>query len=160
VRELDSVNVSGRSDNISDVTDGGTAGRTKVQNLGARLHVDIIETTQDTGGKLGTERVPHTVFGLGDGTILTSGGLDSNTLLAIDGLSRSQVLGDKQIFLTTTGNEDTGVTVRLNDDLGTTPGTLSTTTTSTATATTSRATTATTTRTTTATATITASKSA
>jgi hypothetical protein len=160
VGELDSVDVSGRSDNISDVTDGGTAGRSKVQNLGARLHVDIIETTQDTGGKLGTEGVPHTVLGLGDGAILIGRGLDSNALLAIDGLSRSQVLGDKQIFLTTTGNEDTGVTVRLNDDLGTTPGTLSTTATAATRTTTATGRGTTTAATRATTATTTASKSA
>lgn len=159
VGELNSVDVSGRPDNISDVTDGGTTGRSKVENFGTRLHVDIIETAQDTGGKLGTEGVPHTVLDLSDGAIFTGRGLDSNALLAIDRLSRSQVLRDKQILLTTTGNEDTGVTVRLNDDLGTTLGTLSTTTTAaTTTATTSRATTATAASTTTATTT--ASKSA
>lgn len=110
VRELDGVDVTSRSNNISNVTDGGTAGRTKVQNLRARLHVDIIETTQDTGSKLGTERVPDTVLGLGSGTIL-SRGFNSNALLAVDSLSGGQVLSDEQIFLTATSDEDTGMTV-------------------------------------------------
>lgn len=110
VRELDGVDVTSRSNNISNVTDGGTAGGTKVQNLRARLHVDIIKTTQNTSSKLGTERVPDTVLGLGDGTVLGRS-FNSNALLAVDSLSGGQVLGDEQIFLTATSDEDTGMTV-------------------------------------------------
>lgn len=113
VRELDGVDVTGRADNISDVRDGGTAGSTEVENLGTGLHVDVVHTTQDTGSQLGTEGVPHTVLDLGDGAVLSGGGLDRDTLLAVHGLAGGQVLGDKQILLTTTGNEDTGVTVGL-----------------------------------------------
>ena len=111
VRELNGVDVSGGSDDISDVTDRGTAGSTQVQNLGARAHVDVVQTTQNTSSKLATERVPHTVFGLGDGAVV-GGSLNRHALLAIHSLSRSQVLGDEQVFLTTAGNEDTGMTVR------------------------------------------------
>ena len=111
VRELNGIDVSGRSDNVSDVADGGTAGRTQVQDLGARADAHLIHTTQNTGSKLATERVPHTVFGFGDGAVLPRRRLDSNALLTIDGLSGGQVLGDEQVFLTTAGNEDTTVTV-------------------------------------------------
>lgn len=179
VRELNSVDVTGRADDIGNVGDGGTAGGTEIQDLGARAHVDVIETTQDTGSQLGTEGVPDTVLGLGHSTILLGGRLDGNALLTVDSFSGSKVLGDEQIFLTTTGNEDTGVTVGLlrrgcqltdsfrreskgntyDDDLGTTSGTASTTaaTTTGTTATTGSATaaTATTTGTTTTTATAT-----
>ena len=111
VGELNGIDVSGRSDNVSDVADGGTAGRTQVQDLGARADAHLIHTTQNTGSKLATERVPHTVFGFGDGAVLSRRRLDSNALLTIDGLSGGQVLGDEQVFLTTAGNEDTTVTV-------------------------------------------------
>lgn len=93
--------------------DGGTAGSTNVEDLGTRLHVDVVKTTQDTGSQLGTEGVPHTVLSLGDNTIITSGGLDRDALLAVNSLTGGQVLGDEQILLTTTGNEDTSVTVVL-----------------------------------------------
>jgi hypothetical protein len=112
VGEFDSVDVSGRSNDISDVTDGCTAGGTKVEHLGARAHVDVIQTTENTGSQLTTEGVPDTVLGLGNGTILSRRRLNRNALLTIDGLARSQVLGDEQIFLTTAGNKNTGVTVR------------------------------------------------
>lgn len=52
VRELNGVNVTGGADNISDVGDGGTRGGTEVENLGTRLDVDLIETTEHTSSKL------------------------------------------------------------------------------------------------------------
>lgn len=114
VRELDSVHSSSRSDDISNVTDGSTAGSTQVQNLGAGAHVDVIHTTQNTGSQLGTERVPDTVFDLGSSAIFPSRrGLNRDTLLAVNSLSGGQVPGDQQVFLTAAGNEDTGMTVRL-----------------------------------------------
>lgn len=58
VGELDSVDGAGRADNIGNVGDGGTGGSTKVEDLGTRLHIDGFKTTEDTGSKLGTERVP------------------------------------------------------------------------------------------------------
>lgn len=38
---------------------------------------DVVDTTDDTSGQLGAERVPHTVFNLGSsrGTVLALGGL-------------------------------------------------------------------------------------
>jgi len=113
VRELNGVDVTGRADNISDVRDRGTTSTSQVKHLGTGLHVNIVHTTQDTGSKLGTEGVPHTVLDLGDGAVLGSRSLDRDTLLTVHGLTGGQVLGDKQILLTATGNEDTGVTVGL-----------------------------------------------
>lgn len=113
VGELNGVDVTGGADDISNVGNGGTAGTTDVEDLGAGLHVDVVQTTEDTGSQLGTEGVPDTVLSLGDNTIITGGGLDGDALLAVNSLTRGQVLGDKQILLTTTGNEDTGVTVVL-----------------------------------------------
>lgn len=45
VGELDTVDVSGRADKIGDVTDGGTRGSTKVEDLGTRVHVNLLDTT-------------------------------------------------------------------------------------------------------------------
>lgn len=113
VGEFNSVNVAGGANNVGNVRDGGTAGSTQVEDLGTRLHVDGLHTTQDTGSQLGTEGVPHTVLDLGHGTILSSRALDRDALLAVHGLTRGQVLCDKQILLTAAGNEDTSMTVRL-----------------------------------------------
>lgn len=58
VRELDGVDGTGRADNIGNVGNGSTGGSTEVEDLGAGLHVDGLKTTEDTGSKLRTERVP------------------------------------------------------------------------------------------------------
>lgn len=112
VGEFNGVDSASRSDNIGNVTDGGTAGSTEVQDLGARAHVDVIQTTQNTGSQLGTEGVPDTVFGLDSGTVGFSGRrFNRDALLTVDRLSGGQVLGDEQVFFTTAGDENTGVTV-------------------------------------------------
>ena len=118
VGELDSIDSSSRSNNISDVADGGTAGRSEIEDLGTGLHEDIIKTTEDTGGQLGSEGIPHAVFDLrGCGSIAVAIGgtrsLNGNTLLSIDSFTRSQVLCDQEILLASTGNKDTAVTMGL-----------------------------------------------
>lgn len=113
VGELNSVDTTLGANNISDVTDGGTAGSTQVENTRTGLHVDVVHTAQDTGGKLAAERVPHTVLNLGDNAVGVGRTLDGDTLLAVNGLTGGEVLGDEQVLLTATGNEDTGVTVGL-----------------------------------------------
>jgi hypothetical protein len=122
VREFNSVDSSSRTNDISDVTDGCTASSTKVEHLGTGTHVDIIQTTKDTGSQLGTEGVPHTVFGLVVSWDLAvdgrAGGLDRDALFAINSLSGGQVLGDKQILLSTASDKDAGVTVRFLKDNG------------------------------------------
>lgn len=82
------------------------------------------------------ERIPDTVLSLGSRSIALSRRLNSNALLAVHRVSRSQVLGDKKIFLGATSNEDTGMTVRLDNDLLSTPGSSGSTSTATTTATT------------------------
>jgi hypothetical protein len=64
VREFDSVHGSLGANDIGDVGNRSSTGGTQVQDLGSRLDVDVIETTQDTSGKLGSERVPHSVLDL------------------------------------------------------------------------------------------------
>lgn len=115
-RELDGVDVAGRSDNVSDVRDGSTRGTTKVEDTRARLDVDLISTTGNGSAKLGSERVPHAVLDLGSsgGSVVVLDDLvDRDTLLAVDRLAGGCVAGSKTIFLTATDDEDTRVTVRL-----------------------------------------------
>lgn len=121
VRELDGVDGTGGTDNIGDVGDGSSRGGTEVKDLAARLHVDGLETTKDTGGQLGTEGVPHTVLdlcgscGIGASSGIASGRcgcVDGDALLAVDGNARGDVLGAEHVLLSA-GDEDTSVTVRL-----------------------------------------------
>jgi hypothetical protein len=119
VGELDSEDGSSRANDVGNVRDGSTRGSTEVENLAAGLDVNVVHTTENTSGQLRTERVPDTVFSLCGGGSITvglvgasAGGVDADALLAVDGLTGSQVLGDEEILLTA-GNEDTGVSVGL-----------------------------------------------
>lgn len=79
VGELDGVDCSLRSDDIGDVGNRGSRGGSEVEDLLSRGDVDLVETSEDTGGKLGSERVPDSVLGLDLGSVLARGG-DGNSL--------------------------------------------------------------------------------
>jgi hypothetical protein len=114
VRELDGVDGSLRSDNVGNVRDRGSRGGSEVEDLLSRRDVDLVETSKDTSGKLGSEGVPHSVLGLDLGSVL-SGGSDGDSLLSVDGVSGDEVSGDEEVLLAL-GDEDTLVPVRLEDD--------------------------------------------
>lgn len=119
VGELDSEDGSLRAYNIGNVGDGGTGGSTKVKNLGSRAHVDVVDTTEDTSSQLGTEGVPDTVLdGRRGGLVaaLSLFGTNAYALLAVDALTGGQVLGNKEVLLST-GNEDTSVAMGLDNNL-------------------------------------------
>jgi hypothetical protein len=120
MRELDGEDGSLGSDNVGNVGHTGTGRGTEVQHLATRAHVDVVDTTKDTGCQFTPEGVPDTVFnaaGCGVGSIGGVGrGTNADALLAVDALAGRQVLGDEQIFLSTS-DEDTGVAMGLNDDL-------------------------------------------
>lgn len=119
VGEFDGEDGTGRTDDIGNVRDGSTRGSTEVEDLAARLDVNVVHTTENTGGQLRTEGVPDTIFGLGGcGSIAVGlvgasvGGVDADALLAVDGLTGGQVLGDEEILLAAS-DEHTGVSVGL-----------------------------------------------
>jgi hypothetical protein len=78
--------------------------------------VNVINTTKDGSSQLTSEGIPDTVFNLG-----AFGAIDRDTLLAIDGFTGNEVLGDQKIFLTA-GNEDTFMSVGFDNDLGSSSG--------------------------------------
>lgn len=119
VGELDGEDGTSGTDDIGNVRDGSTRGSTEVEDLAAGLDVNVVHTTENTGSQLRTERVPDTVFGLGGcGSIAVGlvgasvGGIDADALLAVDGLTGGQVLGDEEILLAAS-DEHTGVSVGL-----------------------------------------------
>lgn len=115
-RELDGVDVTSRTDEIGDVRNGSTRGSTKVKNSRARLDVNLISTTSNGSAKLASEGVPHSVLdlgGSGSAIIVLNGLVDRDTLLAVDRLAGGGVAGRKTVFLTTSDNEDSGVTMGL-----------------------------------------------
>jgi len=116
VRELDSVDKTLGSDNISNVGDSGSVGSSEVEDLLARGNVDVINTSENTGSDLGAERVPDTVLNLG--AIDT---LNGDSLLTVDGLAGDQVLG-QEVVLLSVSDKDTLMSVGLDGNLGTTLG--------------------------------------
>lgn len=120
VRELDGKHGALGANNIGNVRHTGTRGSTKVEHLASRTHVDVVDTTEDTGRQFTPERVPHAVFGAARGCILAVCGSGrsayADALLAVDTLAGRQVLGDEEIFLAA-GDEDTGVAMGLDNDL-------------------------------------------
>ena len=130
MRELDGIHRSLRPDNVRDVGNRRSAGGTEVQHLGARLDVNVIETAQDTGRKLASERVPHPVLDFFFLARSRVRGTDRDALFAVDGLAGGNVPRDEQVFLalrkddqllfprrnhkqTNLGDENTRVLVRL-----------------------------------------------
>lgn len=61
-------------------------------------YVDVVQTTQDTGSKLTSERVPNSVLDLLLLAISIGGG-DTDPLLAIDRFAGGHVSGNEQVFL-------------------------------------------------------------
>lgn len=83
--------------------------------LGPRLHVDVVDTTNNTGSQLAAERVPNTVFDLGgDGRAIgvLAGVVDCNALLAVDLNTGGRAPGE-QVVLLASANEDTLVAMGL-----------------------------------------------
>src|SRR4051794_20660346 len=62
VAELDGIHNTRRSDDVGDVADRRSAGRTEVEDLRAGLHEDVLDATENSGRKLGPERVPDAVL--------------------------------------------------------------------------------------------------
>src|SRR4051812_13154473 len=119
VRELNGKDCSGRANNIGNVRNRCSRCGTKVENLGTRLDEDLIHTTKNTSSKLTSERVPYTVFYF-RGTrsaifVCRACTLDTDALFAINGFTRTKVLGDQHIFLAT-GNENSFMTMGLLDE--------------------------------------------
>lgn len=77
-------------------------------------HVNVVETTKDTSGKLGTEGVPDTVLDLLLLTSVVDTG-DADALLAVHALTRGKVTSDKEVLLAL-GNVDTVVLVGFDGD--------------------------------------------
>ena len=50
VGEFDSVYGTGGTNNVGHVRNGSTGGGTKIQDLGARLDPDVVNTTENSGG--------------------------------------------------------------------------------------------------------------
>jgi hypothetical protein len=98
------------------VRDRGTRGSTDIENTRARTNVDVVSTTGNGGAKLASEGVPKAVLDLGgsSGSVVVHDGLvNADALLAVDRLAGGEVTGRYAVFLATTNDEDTGVTVRL-----------------------------------------------
>jgi hypothetical protein len=61
--------------------------------------VDVVQTTEDTGGQLGSEGVPHPVLDLLVFSSRRVGGRDGDALFAVDRVAGDEVAGDEEVFL-------------------------------------------------------------
>lgn len=68
--ELDGVDASLWANQVGDVGNGCSGSSTKVENLAAWLHVDVTNTTNDSGGNLGSEWVPNSILSFSTGFFL------------------------------------------------------------------------------------------
>mmetsp|Transcript_30392 Transcript_30392/g.46616 ORF Transcript_30392/g.46616 Transcript_30392/m.46616 type:complete len:210 (+) Transcript_30392:552-1181(+) len=127
------------TNNVRYMGHGCSRSGTHVQYFGSWFDPNIIDTTQYSGSNLGTEWIPYTIFDLGCISIGSWWTFDGNSFFTIDSHSRCGVECDEGIFLPTC-DKDTFVSVRLDDYLGTT---LHTTTTSSSTSTTASSSTST-----------------
>lgn len=103
------------------MANGCSARSSEIEHLFSGCNEDVIQATKDACRQLAPEGVPNAVFGLGP-----ISALDRNTFFAVDSLSWDQILRDKKMLLAL-GNENTGVTVRLKDDIGSSPRSATTT---------------------------------
>jgi hypothetical protein len=116
VRELNSVDETGRANKVGNVRDRGTRGSTKVQNARTGTNVDVIRTTSNGSAKLASEGVPKSVLDLGGrgrAVVVLDGLVNADALLAVDRLAGVKVTGCYAVFLSTTDDKDTGVTMGL-----------------------------------------------
>jgi hypothetical protein len=120
VRELDGVDGTLWADDIGDVRNTGSGRSTEVKHFASGLNVDVVNTSKDTSGKLGSEGVPHAVFSRGCRRVLAIAWVravrNADALLAVDALSGREVLGEQEIFLAAT-YKDTRMTMGLDNDL-------------------------------------------
>jgi len=78
MRELNSVHQTLRADNIGHVGDCGSRGSSKIEDLGAWLDVNGLNTSENGSGQLGAEGVPCAVLNL------LIARLNGDALLAVD----------------------------------------------------------------------------
>ena len=60
--EFNGIHCPCRTDNVRDMADGGAARRTQIENLAPRLDVNLLQASENTGGKLRSERIPYSVL--------------------------------------------------------------------------------------------------
>eukprot|EP01136_Pigoraptor_vietnamica_P036852 Opistho-1_new@103984 len=116
VRELDSIHEALRTDNVRDVRHGRARSGAEVEDLGAGLDVNVVDTTDDGGAELRPEGVPHAVLDL------VAVILDRNALLAVHRLAGDEVLRHDDVLLAAR-NEHALVAMGLDHDLRATFGT-------------------------------------
>ena len=88
------------SDDVGHVRNRSSTGSSDVEDLLAGGDVDVVQSTEDTSGQLGAERVPHAVFDLLGGQLgVGRRRLDGDALLAVDRITGDEVAGDKKMLL-------------------------------------------------------------
>jgi len=69
-----------------------------IKNLSSGFHVDVTDTSNNSGTDLGSEWVPDSVLCLSTSVVLV---LNAHTFFVINGLSWVEILGDDSVVLST-----------------------------------------------------------
>lgn len=93
------------------MADRRPAGGAEIQHLLPRCNIDIVQTTENTSGQFASEGIPDPVLGL-----LAVRSLDSDALLAINGITWNEILGDEEMLLAF-GDEDSWMAMGFEDDV-------------------------------------------
>mmetsp|Transcript_2641 Transcript_2641/g.7894 ORF Transcript_2641/g.7894 Transcript_2641/m.7894 type:complete len:285 (+) Transcript_2641:273-1127(+) len=112
MRELHGIDDTLGANHVRDVRHRCSGGTSQVQHLGSRFDGHGANATNDTCAQLRPERVPHAVLHF----LLAFGALHSDSLFAVDGLTRGHVPRDKGI-IPALRDEHTLETVRLHHNL-------------------------------------------
>ena len=110
-------NVTHRTNNVCYVTYTRAASSAEVQDLLSRFNKNFLHTTQNTCCQLTPEGIPYAILDLR----VVNAAFDGYPLLAINTFSRNEILCNKEMVFPF-GDENTGMPMRLKDDLRTTPG--------------------------------------
>lgn len=65
MREFHRINTPVRADDIRNMRDCCAGSPAKIEHLGPGGHVNVVDTTENGGGQLGTEGVPNAVLDFG-----------------------------------------------------------------------------------------------
>lgn len=60
--ELDGIDETFGSDNVRDVGNCGSGSSAQIEDFGTGRHVDVVDTTENGGGQLRSERIPNAVL--------------------------------------------------------------------------------------------------
>jgi len=98
LRELDSVNASSWSNEISNVRNSGSRSGSNIEHFSTSFHVNVTNTSNNSGTDLRSEWIPDSVLCFSTSVILV---LNAHTFFVVNGLAWVKILGNDSVVLST-----------------------------------------------------------